>query len=318
MSALPPAPEADNSRALAIAEPERALLANYAQALSLIEAAATVPEAAHNVDMTSRLRTYATKVAKDHEMALRFREFHLRAQFKLGQLLIAEQAAGRLKKPGRPWGKIKIPNGIFISNTYKEIGIDGKTGALSKRMARLGASALEARIARLQKGAPNALQSSQSEEWYSPKNVLDRVVMTLGAIDLDPCAEEPKNGVHNVPAIHHITKAENGLAHPWRGAVYMNPPYGFQVDDWCEKLLHEYRDGGVTSAVALLAARTDTRWWRLFKHAPACFVSGRLRFSDTNLHAPFPSAIFYLGADKGRFVASFAALGEIRDAAIAG
>jgi site-specific DNA-methyltransferase (adenine-specific) len=91
----------------------------------------------------------------------------------------------------------------------------------------------------------------------------------------------------------------------------MNPPYGRAIGHWVAKLCVEYRAGRVTTAIALLPARTDTRWWRDVADFPICFVSGRLRFSGHPNSAPFPSALVYLGDDWAGFVRTFRDIGII-------
>lgn len=154
-----------------------------------------------------------------------------------------------------------------------------------------------------------ALFTSDTPEWYTPEPVIARAIQALGAIDLDPCSNSQESP--NVPAARHYTAAENGLSRSWDGRVYMNPPYGDEIGAWVEKLCGEFAAGRVTAAVALVPARTDTKWFRRFRDFPRCFVDGRLRFSGHENSAPFPSCVVYLGADRGAFCAAFADLGDI-------
>lgn len=153
-----------------------------------------------------------------------------------------------------------------------------------------------------------ALYTSNSPEWYTPKDVVDRVVATLGAIDLDPCSNSVESP--HIPASHHYTESDNGLTQEWFGRVYMNPPYGRGIDEWVAKLDAGFRSGRITEAVALLPARVDTRWFRLLRDYTVCFVNGRLRFSDAD-PAPFPSAAFYLGRNEATFAGQFSPIGDL-------
>ncbi len=149
--------------------------------------------------------------------------------------------------------------------------------------------------------------SSDSAEWYTPRHVLDAVVATMGAIDLDPCAEPAKS----VPATRHYTEAEDGLGRPWTGRVYMNPPYGRVIGAWVDKLADEFDAGTVTEAIALVPARTDTAWFAHLPWTMTAFISGRLSFSDHENPAPFPSAACYLGPNGKRFAEVFLGLGIV-------
>lgn len=108
-----------------------------------------------------------------------------------------------------------------------------------------------------------------SVEWYTPPEVFEALGLTF---DLDPAA--PPGGVPWVPADAHYSAREDGLAQPWAGRVWCNPPYGVGTGRWLERLA-DHGDG-----VALVFARTDTRWF----HAAVpwatavCFIAGRLRF----------------------------------------
>jgi len=149
--------------------------------------------------------------------------------------------------------------------------------------------------------------SSDSPEWYTPGNILERVVRLFGRIDLDPCSNV---GKPNVPAAKHYTWADDGLQQPWAGRVYMNPPYGREIDDWVQKLAEEYEAGNVIEAVALVPARTDTAWFRRLRQYVRCFIFGRLSFSDSGT-APFPSVAVYLGDHVEGFVATFGDIGDV-------
>lgn len=148
--------------------------------------------------------------------------------------------------------------------------------------------------------------SSDSEEWYTPPSVIERVMRTLGAIELDPCADPKKT----VPALNHLTEDDDGLAVEWNGRVYMNPPYGAGIKLWVAKLQAHHETGDVPEAIALVPSRTDTAWFAMLRDYPRCFVRGRLRFSGHDNSAPFPSCAFYLGPNTPRFVAAFDDLGD--------
>lgn len=151
--------------------------------------------------------------------------------------------------------------------------------------------------------------SSDTPEHYTPQIVVDAVLKCLGNIDLDPCSNSHESP--NIPANAHYTQDDNGLDQRWAGNVYMNPPYGREIGAWVQKLVTAHKTGNVPAAIALVPARTDTKWWATLRNYPVCFVSGRLKFGNADNGAPFPSAIFYLGADIERFYHAFNGLGDI-------
>ena len=147
--------------------------------------------------------------------------------------------------------------------------------------------------------------SFDSPEWLTPKEILDMVVEVFGKIDLDPCADEGEN----VPAEHHFTYG--GLGIDWFGKVYMNPPYGNELPKWVQKMCHEYDEDNIDAGLVLVPSRTDTEWFYELRDYPRCFIKGRLKFSDSENSAPFPSMVVYLGNDAKRFIDVFRGRGDI-------
>ena len=153
--------------------------------------------------------------------------------------------------------------------------------------------------------------TSKTPEHYTPDDVLDRVIACMGGIDLDPCSNSHIDP--HVPAARHFTRADDGLTRYWPGRIYMNPPYGREIAKWVEKLAQEYAAGRISQGIALVPARTDTRWWQVLRDYPVCLVRGRLRFvgEGNTSAAPFPSALFYLGSQPARFLSAFEDLGDV-------
>ena len=97
----------------------------------------------------------------------------------------------------------------------------------------------------------------------------------------------------------HYTPDEDGLSLPWRGTVFVNPPYGRAVSAWTEKARGEVEAARATTVVALLPARTDTKWWHqsVAGIADVFLLRGRLKFGGEAVSAPFPSAVVVWGAN---------------------
>jgi DNA N-6-adenine-methyltransferase (Dam) len=68
----------------------------------------------------------------------------------------------------------------------------------------------------------------------------------------------------------------------------MNPPYGMTIGQWVKKAAESD-----ATVVALLPARTDTRWFHdhVYGRAKIRFIKGRLKFNDGKKPAPFPSML---------------------------
>ena len=85
-------------------------------------------------------------------------------------------------------------------------------------------------------------------EWYTPPALFDALGMTF---DLDPAS--PGVGVVPwIPTLAHYTPEDDGLALPWHGRVWLNPPYGPAGVAFVDRMI-AHGDG-----MLLLPARTET------------------------------------------------------------
>lgn len=153
-------------------------------------------------------------------------------------------------------------------------------------------------------------------EWYSPPEYVDAARCVLGGtIDLDPASCEIAN--RTVKAATFYTAKQNGLAYPWAGTVWMNPPYLMPlISKFCGKLAYHIADGTVTAAVVLVNNATETAWFATLasRAAAICLPRGRVKFldSDGNPGSPLQGqAILYLGPDTAHFAADFRTFGPV-------
>lgn len=172
-----------------------------------------------------------------------------------------------------------------------------------------------------------------SQEYYTPKWVLDLVVECLGKIDLDPCA----NPEVTVPALYHYVGSEgfDGLSLPWgekrypvggttlqgwetNFTVFLNPPWN-DLETWTDKLLSEWREQHFGQAIMLVPVRVERPWFQQLQDFPVWFPNERINYvqpqPDGTLkqtrciaHA---SCAFYLGADVAQFARVFGEHGRI-------
>jgi phage N-6-adenine-methyltransferase len=153
-------------------------------------------------------------------------------------------------------------------------------------------------------------------EWNTPPEILEAAREVLGEFDLDPASNPTAQ--RTVRARHYFTKEEDGLARPWTGRVWMNPPYAQGlIDPFVTKLLEHVKGGEVTEAILLVDNRTDTRWFQTaVRAAPRiCFTSGRLRFLRPRGEAAGTpingSALLYYGDQPERFARVFDPVGVV-------
>lgn len=222
---------------------------------------------------------------------------HLGGYIKLN-IADRQQAVAELVAEGKSQREIGAVLGVDSTTVHHDVHAAEKSAESKEKPSENGAPPAE--------NSASIHFSSESPEHYTPRDVLAAVVECFGAIDLDPCSND---GAPNVPAARHYTRADDGLAQPWYGRVFMNPPYGREIGLWVRKLLNEQ---DVTAAIALVPARTDTEWFdNLTREAVVCFVTGRLTFIGNEEPAPFPSAIVYLGPHQDHFARVFQEFGSL-------
>jgi hypothetical protein len=93
-----------------------------------------------------------------------------------------------------------------------------------------------------------------SSDWLTPKSIFDGLGLTF---DLDPAHPGWENPYVVVPARRIYTVDVDGLRQPWRGTLWLNPPWGGRRGQvpWLKRFF-EHADG-----IALVAARTSADWF---------------------------------------------------------
>jgi phage N-6-adenine-methyltransferase len=175
----------------------------------------------------------------------------------------------------------------------------GLVSALEAYAGAVGARLYIARIGDDRTFYSHAGNSSAHHGWETPANLGSALSLAVGGFDLDPCAASRDVRRARIKARLLLTVEDDGLTVPWRGRVFVNPPYGRVLAQWVHKCAAESADARAV-VVALLPARPDTRWWHehVAGAADVFMIRGRLRFGDGQQAAPFPSAVVTWGADE--------------------
>lgn len=154
-----------------------------------------------------------------------------------------------------------------------------------------------------------------SVEWYTPQLLVDAARAVMGGIDLDPASTPEANDV--VGADRFYTLADDGLAQPWTGRVWLNPPYRHPAAGlFTARLVERHRAGDVPEAVALTNNGTETDWLQAFLGAAvaACFLDGRIHFWRPDGHDGRPlqgQVMTYFGDRPERFGRELDGLGVV-------
>jgi hypothetical protein len=164
--------------------------------------------------------------------------------------------------------------------------------------------------------------SSDTDEWLTPPQVIDRARKAMGGIDTDPASCAKANGW--IGARIWYSRQIDGLnpQHPWEGNVWLNPPYGrgqYAASAFCARLIQERQAGTVAAAITCLNLNSAGSNWfdQLWMHASRHLVwRGRIDFirpdGEPNGSSPSKGTILsYFGENPAAFDAQFQDVGTL-------
>ena len=140
-----------------------------------------------------------------------------------------------------------------------------------------------------------------SDEWYTPESLFNQLDISF---DLDVAS--PIDSKSHVPASHKYTIEDDGLAQPWKGRVWMNPPYS-KPSPWVAKWLKH------GNGIALLPM-AKSRWFNELMQTEAKFVllPSTFKFNSPDgkpLSLMMGSTLWALGDNN---IEAIARLGKVR------
>jgi hypothetical protein len=126
-----------------------------------------------------------------------------------------------------------------------------------------------------------------SDDYYTPRWIFDRLGLTF---DLDVAA--PPGGIPWIPARRYFTLFDDGVAQPWEGLVWMNPPFS-NLEAFVRRFMAH--DNGI----ALLPAVRSQWFTNIYNsHATMCWLKETMKFvtpSGQTKHIWPPTALWALG-----------------------
>lgn len=125
--------------------------------------------------------------------------------------------------------------------------------------------------------------------WYTPPEYIDAAREVMGGIDLDPASDANANIIVEAKEFYSLVdRGEDGIALPWHGRIFCNPPYGrrfgekgpYNLPLWIGKALKEFRANRMDQGILLTNASPGASWFRPLWAWPICFVDHRIAFID--------------------------------------
>jgi hypothetical protein len=313
------------------------MLDRLSQAERMLAEIATAEDAAQVVAFAEAARVWAQQARLGTSAVNHATVIKMRAERRMADAVDEGQRSGEIAKQGRPKNvtedvtfsgqrpaplnevlgtdnpdsaKVRLAEARKIRDNYTEddlLELEQEANAADEVLSRK----------ELVRGRSNAqrMQSSESNEWYTPAPCIEAARRVLGSIDLDPASSEQANGT--VRAERFYSLADDGLAQPWVGTVWLNPPYGGKGGSgrFVARLVDAYAAGDVTAAVCLVSSHSaDTEWFRPLWDHLLCFSYGRIPFisSSGEADAPTHGSVFaYLGKDWPAFAAEFGRFGAV-------
>ena len=165
------------------------------------------------------------------------------------------------------------------------------------------------------KQAPHVSHNSGNNEWYTPPEFIEAARQVLGGIDLDPASSSIANQVVKAKKFYSVD--DDGLAHKWRGRLWMNPPYASDlIGKFTGKFAAHVEAGDITAGIVLVNNATETAWFQALSDccAAVCFPRSRISYISPDGESKSPlqgQAFLYFGPDVEKFNAEFERIGNV-------
>lgn len=142
--------------------------------------------------------------------------------------------------------------------------------------------------------------SSERMDWGTPPDLFQALNDEFG-FRVDAAARSDNSLVSHYygPGHWDLSSRDALTRETWDSPAWLNPPYGREITKFLAAAYRQQQRGGIV--VALIPARTDTRYWHdyVMRAREIRLIRGRVRFNGAPASAPFPSAIIVFAPHSG-------------------
>lgn len=252
---------------------ETSALIQYDLACRALAQAKSVDEVKDIRDKSDAMRHYA-KQAKNKELEIDAAEIRIRAEIRLGEMLLEQKETEGMAKGGQPYQSTGSRKEPVATPTLADVGIDKK---LSMRSQKLAAIPKETR----------AVMMAQWRERVNREN--ERVTVNL----LNEQARRDKDerqGAQQDASIHYlhqngafiqdfdaiVNRVQSGLQEPY-GCIYADPPWAYQNQGTRASTDNHYETMSVDELIKLPVGEVAADRSHLHLWTTTAFLSEGLR-----------------------------------------
>jgi hypothetical protein len=153
-----------------------------------------------------------------------------RAEIRMAEELDRGQADGEIARDGQHGEAVQTSDSLGIDRRRlaewrqtRDAGVEKVEEAIRAALAEDKPPTLHGVHQYVRGGHVRGTEGTGEFERNTPAEYIASARSVLGAIDLDPASNAQAQRI--VKAARYFTIDDDGLAHPWRGRVWLNPPY---------------------------------------------------------------------------------------------
>lgn len=249
---------------MSVIHDERHGLERLSQAERMLAEVASAQDAIQIRDMAEAARVWAQRsrlgsASVNHATAIK-----LKAEMRIADLVDEGQAAGQIAAAGKP---VIISSHDNKPASLADIGLTAQSVLEARRIRDAytpesvdelvaAANSQDQVLSRKDfvKAQAHTKKEGEGDEWYTPRWLFDALGLTF---DIDTCSPADRTHV-SVPAKRWYTIEDDGLAQPWSGTVWCNPPYS-TPNDWAMKMI-AHGDGLLLTHIPMNAGWAAEVW----------------------------------------------------------